>query len=152
MNENEHDVATNPLDAVATAGAARLRAEAAEDANAARHAHEELMRATGAAMQAGVPLRDITAAERRGHNGVRMELRSDTLRKVERGRRQMRDAERGYHTAIARVLRLGLSTREIAHPADVTHGTIRAITVRLAGGDNGSAPVPADESDSGIAV
>ena len=148
MNDNEHQVIANPLDAVAQAGAALLRAETDQNVTAAREARDVLMRAATAAMQGGIPLRDITAAESRGQSEIRQELRGDTLRKVERARRQMRDAERSYHTAVERAVRLGLSTREIAHAADVTHGTIRAITARLHGGDNGSTPTEATDRDS----
>jgi hypothetical protein len=51
---------------------------------------------------------------------------------VERSGRQARDAQAEHHRAIGRAMRLGLSTREIALAADVTHGTVRAISNRLA--------------------
>ncbi|MGA2929723.1 MAG: hypothetical protein ABSG43_27800, partial [Solirubrobacteraceae bacterium] len=52
-------------------------------------------------------------------------------RRVDRSARQAREAEAEHHRAIGRAMRLGLSTREIALSAGVTHGTIRAIASRL---------------------
>ena len=88
------------------------------------------MSATTTAMRAGIPLREISAAEQRGRNAVRDELRSGTLKRVERTGRQVREAETTHHAAIARAMHLGLSTREIAQAAGVTHATVRAITSR----------------------
>jgi DNA-binding NarL/FixJ family response regulator len=67
-----------------------------------------------------------------GKDEVRSALSGDALRRVERTGRQAREAQLEHHRAIARAMRLGLSTREIAAAADVTRGTVRAITNRLA--------------------
>ena len=115
MSENAgRAIAEPPLDAVANACAACLRAETDENRNAADEAQERLMSATTTAMRAGIPLREISAAEQRGRNAVRDELRSGTLKRVERTGRQVREAETTHHAAIARAMHLGLSTREIA--------------------------------------
>ncbi len=120
------------LAAVAEAAGARLRAETDADGLAATAAAGQLMTAAGAAMAAGHSLSDITQAEARGKQDVRNALRGDTLRSVERTGRRARETRMEHHQAIARAMRLGLSTREIAAAADVTHGTVRAISNRLA--------------------
>jgi hypothetical protein len=132
------------LAAVAEAAGARLRAETDADGEAAGAAGEELVTAASAAMAAGHSLSDITQAEARGKEDVRDALRGDTLRSVERTGRRARETRMEHHQTIARAVRLGLSTREIAAAAEVTHGTVRAISNRLAAaGDDGR---PADPS------
>jgi hypothetical protein len=117
--------------AVAQAAGARLRAETEEGWDAARSASEALMQAATSAMAAGYSLSDIARAEARGQDDVRRDLSADALQRVKRTGIQARDAELEHHQAIARAMRLGLSTREIAGAAGVTHGTIRAIGIRL---------------------
>jgi hypothetical protein len=121
----------NELAAVAQAAGDRLRAETDGDPRAASAASERLMAAATAAMAAGHSLSDITQAEAHGKQGVRDALRPDTLRDVKRSGRRAREARKEHHQAIARAMRLGLSTREIATAARVAHGTIRAIMKRL---------------------
>jgi DNA-binding NarL/FixJ family response regulator len=121
---------------VAEAAGARLRAETDADGEAARSAAEQLVAAASAAMAAGQSLTDITHAEAHGKEEVRDTLRADTLRSVERTGRRARETRMEHHQAIARAVRLGLSTREIAAAADVTHGTVRAISNRLAAGSH----------------
>jgi DNA-binding NarL/FixJ family response regulator len=123
------------LAAVAEAAGGRLRAETDGDADAARAAAEALVTAASTAMSAGHSLSDITQAEARGKADVRDTLRGDTLRNVERTGRRARETRMEHHEAIARAMRLGLSTREIAAAADVTHGTVRAISNRLTAPD-----------------
>jgi DNA-binding NarL/FixJ family response regulator len=77
----------------------------------------------------------IALAEARGKDDVRDALRGETLRGVERSGRRAREARIEHHQAIARAMRLGLSTREIAAAAGVSHGTVRAISNRVVGGD-----------------
>jgi DNA-binding NarL/FixJ family response regulator len=90
-------------------------------------------------MSAGVSLAEIARAEARGKEELRRELGPDALKRVERSARHVREAEAEHHRVIARGMRLGLSTREIAMAAGVTHGTVRAITSRLAGGTSSPA-------------
>jgi DNA-binding NarL/FixJ family response regulator len=120
------------LMAVAEAAGARLRAETDEDAAAVHAAADELTRAATEAMAAGYPLTDIARAEARGKDTLRRALRADALKLVERTGERARDAQTEHYRAIARATRLGLPMREIALAAHVTHGTIRAITNRLA--------------------
>jgi hypothetical protein len=120
------------LAAVCDAAGARLRAETEADDDAAGAAAEQLMAAASSAMAAGQSLSDITRAEARGQDEVRDALRADTLRSVERTGRRARETRMEHHQAIARAVRLGLSTREIAAAAELTHGTVRAISNRLA--------------------
>jgi DNA invertase Pin-like site-specific DNA recombinase len=87
----------------------------------------------------------IAQAEARGKEKVRRELGGDSLKTVERTGHHAREAEAEHHRAIARAMRLGLSMREIALAAGVTHGTIRAIGNRLA--ENGIAANMADDQD-----
>ena len=131
------------LAAVAQAAAERLRAETDGDASAAKAAGKALLTAATAAMAAGHSLSDITQAEAQGKEGVREALRPDTLRDVKRTGRRAREAKQEHHQAIARAMRLGLSTREIATAARVAHGTVRAIISRLSGAD------PADATYTG---
>jgi DNA-binding NarL/FixJ family response regulator len=119
------------LAAVAQAAGDRLRAETDGDARAAKAAGDALLAAATAAMAAGHSLSDITEAEAHGKEGVRDALRPDTLRDVKRSGRRAREAREEHHQAIARAMRLGLSTREIATAARVAHGTVRAIMNRL---------------------
>jgi DNA-binding NarL/FixJ family response regulator len=119
------------LAAVAKAAGDRLRAETDGDARAAKAAADALLAAATAAMAAGHSLSDITEAEAHGKEGVRDALRPDTLRDVKRSGRRAREAKEEHHQAIARAMRLGLSTREIATAARVAHGTVRAIMNRL---------------------
>ena len=137
------------LAAVCDAAGARLRAETDADADAANTAAEQLVAAASTAMAAGQSLTDITRAEARGQDEVRDSLRGDTLRSVERTGRRARETRMEHHQAIARAVRLGLSTREIAAAAEVTHGTVRAISNRLAavGADGEMADAPHVEAD-----
>jgi DNA-binding NarL/FixJ family response regulator len=140
--------------AVVEAAGARLRAETDQDADAARAATETLLSAATSAMSAGFSLSEIAAAEARGKADIRSELCPDTLRRVERSARHAREAEREHHRMIARAMRLGLSTREIAVAAGVTHGTVRAIASRLAAAASSTdagedqPPEPPGEGDS----
>lgn len=120
------------LVAVAEAAGARLRAETDEDGDAVQAAAGELTRAATEAMAAGYPLTEIARAEARGKDTLRRALRADALKLVERTGDRARDAQAEHYRAIARATRLGLPLREIALAAHVTHGTIRAITNRLA--------------------
>jgi hypothetical protein len=117
--------------AVAQAAVGRMRADAAEDADAVSAAAEQLLAAATSAISANYPLAEIARAEACGKDKVRRELAGDALKRVERSGRQAREAEAEHHRAIARAMRLGLSMREIALAAGVTHGTIRAISHRL---------------------
>lgn len=133
------------LAAVAEAAGARLRAEVAADGKRDEVASQELLAAVTSAIGANYSLMEIAQAEGRGKEKVRRELGGDALKRVERTGRQARDAELEHHRAIGRAMRLGLSMREIAAAAGVTHGTIRAIGNRLA--ENGvSSGVVADRS------
>lgn len=135
MSSGQEAVTTEPvteLIAVAQAAGNRLRAETDGDTDAASVAGDALLEAATAAMAAGHSLSDITQAEARGQEGVRDALRPDTLREVKRSGRRAREAKAEHHQAIARAMRLGLSTREIASAASVAHGTVRAIINRLA--------------------
>lgn len=124
------------LTAVAQAAGARLRAETDGDARAAKAAADALLNAATVAMTAGHSLSDITQAEAQGQESVRGALRPDTLREVKRSGRRAREAKQEHHQAIARAMRLGLSTREIATAARVAHGTVRAIINRLSMADS----------------
>jgi DNA-binding NarL/FixJ family response regulator len=132
VSESQERAPTPPeLETVADAAASRLRAEIDEDPDAIRVATEALVSAVTSAMSAGHSLTRIARAEADGQENVRRSLRDDILKRVDRTQRQVREAEATHHRAIARAMRLGLSTREIAASARVTHGTIRAIANRL---------------------
>jgi DNA-binding NarL/FixJ family response regulator len=137
--------------AVAEAAGSRLRAETDQDADGARAAADDLVRAASTAMAAGHALTDIARAEARGKETVRQALRGDALKLVERTGERAREMRREHHQAIARATRLGLPMREIAHAAGVTHGTIRAINSRLAGDAEHSEDEEAAEQSFGEA-
>lgn len=136
------------LGAVEEAAGARLRGEADGDGSAAAVAADAMLTAATSAMAAGYSLAEIAAAEVRGKARVRQELRGDALKRVELSGRQMRESVVDHHQSIARAVRLGLSMREIALAAGVTHGTIRAISNRLVGGEPGSEIVTQEPSSS----
>jgi hypothetical protein len=136
------------LGGVEEAAGARLRAETDGDRSAAALAADALLAAATSAMAAGYSLSEIAAAEVRGKVCLREELRGDALKRIERSGRQMRESVVDHHHAIARAVRLGLSMREVALAAGVTHGTIRAISNRIVGGDSGGGLVTRDPSSS----
>ncbi len=138
----DHPLAPELL-SVAEAARARLRAETKEDHEAARAAANVLREAATLAMSAGFPLTEIARAEALGKELLRGELGRDALSRVERSGLQVRETQAKHHRAIARAVRLGLSTREIAAAAGVTHGTVRAISDRL----NGGTPDPEDAAN-----
>ncbi len=119
------------LMAVAEVAGARLRAETDGDRDASSAAAESFLAAATAAMSANYSLGEIAQAEARGKEAVRGEIGGEALRLVEHSGREAREAEAEHHRAIGRAMRLGLSMREIAVAAGVTHGTIRAISNRL---------------------
>jgi len=133
--DNPERILEDELAAVAQAAGVRLRAETDEDADAVRVAADELTRAATSAMAAGYSLTEIARAEAYGKDTLRRTLRGDALKTVERTGQRVREAQDEHYRAIARATRLGLPMREIAHAAHVTHGTIRAITNRLASRD-----------------
>ena len=118
------------LEAIAQAANVRLRAQANETATAAAEAQRRVAEAASAAMTAGTPLGVIADAERVGEQRARHQLSRDVLRAAARAANSKRDADTAYEQAIRRVGLLGLSHREIAAEAQVTHGTIRAILTR----------------------
>jgi hypothetical protein len=147
-SRNTEDGSVPPeLAAVTRAAGERLRAETDEDFPAIARMSQELVNAATSAMGAGYSLTEIARAETRGKDEVREALSGDALRRVERTGRQAREAQLEHHRSIARAMRLGLSTREIAAAANVTHGTIRAITNRLAATGSGSPAVSEEQSD-----
>ncbi len=135
------------LRSVADAAGNRLRAEVDGDEQAGQTAAHGLLEAATSAMNAGYSLTEITQAETRGKAEVRAALSPDTLEGVERTGRVVREAQEEHHRTIARAVRLGLSTRQIAAAAGVTHSTVRAITNRL----TGQSPTEESSLDSGDA-
>ena len=62
------------------------------------------------------------------------------LRQVARAAKRKREADSEDEQAIGRAGRLGLSHREIAAAAEVSHGTVRAILTRATPSPNGNQP------------
>jgi hypothetical protein len=119
------------LAAVARATIARLRAEAEDDAQATEAASEAMVQAATSALGAGRSLTAIAQAEAHGQKVARDELGDDALKRVERTRRRLRDAQAEHHRAIEGAIRLGISTRKIAAVAGVKPGTIHAYAKRI---------------------
>ena len=118
------------LDAIAQAAADRLRAQCGEDPRTIDGHSQRVADAASAAIRAGAALSAIADAERVGEERARDELRTDLLRKVERAAKRKREVDTDYDHVIDRAARLGLSHREIATAAAVSHGTIRAVLAR----------------------
>jgi hypothetical protein len=69
---------------------------------------------------------------------ARRALSTDVLRHVTRAAKRKREADSEYDQGIARAGRIGLSHREIATAAEVSHGTVRAILARSSTSLNGN--------------
>ncbi len=150
------DGALSPeLEAIAAAAHDRLHAQAGQDLSAIDQADRRVAEAASAAITAGARLSAIADAEREGEQRARQELSADVLRQVTRAAKRKHDADTEYEEAISRAGRLGLSHREIATAAQVSHGTIRAILARATpGANNGRAdePQPVDSEPREIAT
>ena len=99
-----------------------------------------LAEAASAAITAGAALGAIAEAERTGELRARRALGSDVLKHVARTAKRKREADSEYEQAVRRAGRLGLSHREIAAAAQVSHGTVRAILARATPSANGDQP------------
>jgi DNA-binding NarL/FixJ family response regulator len=132
------------LEAIATAAHDRLHAQAGQDLPAEQDAQRRVAGAASAAITAGAALGAIADAERTGELRARQTLGSDMLKHVARTAKRRREADSEYEQAIGRAGRIGLSHREIAAAAEVSHGTIRAILARAGASLNGNAPQAAE--------
>jgi DNA-binding NarL/FixJ family response regulator len=119
------------LASVAEAAAHRLRAETDGDDDATIAGAQSLLEAATSALNAGYSLAEITQAEARGKSDLRDSLREGILQNVEHTGQRVNEAQSEHREAIARAVRLGLSARQIAAAAGVTHGTVRAIMNRM---------------------
>jgi DNA-binding NarL/FixJ family response regulator len=125
------DAALSPeLEAIAAAAHDRLQAQAGQDLSAQQAAQRRVAEAASAAIAAGAALSVIADAEHTGQLRARRALSTDVLRHVTRAAKRKREADSEYEQAIARAGRIGLSHREIATAAEVSHGTVRAILAR----------------------
>jgi DNA-binding NarL/FixJ family response regulator len=143
------------LEAIAATAHDRLHAQAGEDLSAIEQAGRRVAEAASAAIAAGARLSAIADAEREGELRARRALSGDVLRQVTRAARRKREADIECEQAITRAGRLGLSHREIAAAAEVSHGTVRAILTRAATiADNGrrGETQPADSEPAEIAA
>jgi DNA-directed RNA polymerase specialized sigma24 family protein len=118
------------LEAIAAAAHDRLRAEADGDAHTTSEAQRRVADAASRAITAGAALGAIADAERTGELRARHTLGADVLRQVGRAAKRKREVDDDYEQAVRRAGRLGLSHREIAAAATVSHGTVRAILSR----------------------
>jgi len=142
------------LEAIAAAAHDRLHAHAGENLSAIDQAKRRVAEAASAAIAAGARLSAIADAERDGELRARQELGGDLLRVVTRVAKRKREADNEYEQAIGRAGRLGLSHREIAAAAEVSHGTIRAMLARATpGANNGRTdePQPGDNEPGELA-
>jgi DNA-binding NarL/FixJ family response regulator len=141
------------LEAIATAAADQLRAQADRDSTTRGELQRQLADAASKAIAAGVGLAAIADAERTGQHRACDKLGPDVLRAVARAAARKHQAETEYEQEILRATRLGLSHREIAAAATVAHGTIRAILARTdppARHDPTAEQTPADDSQTSI--
>jgi hypothetical protein len=131
--QQDRDVLSSELDAIAQAASRRLHAQAAQDANGLKAASRDVVEAAGAAIVAGLPLAVVAAAERRGEEQARAQVRPDALKRVERTARRAREATAEYEQTVAHAAGLALPVREIAGAAGISHATVRALAERLNG-------------------
>jgi DNA-binding NarL/FixJ family response regulator len=129
------DALSPELEAIAAAAHDRLQAHAGQDLSAQEATQRRVAEAASAA---GAALSVIADAERTGQLRARRALSTDVLRHVTRAAKRKREADSEYEQAIARAGRIGLSHREIATAAEVSHGTVRAILARSSTSLNGN--------------
>lgn len=116
------------LDEVRDAAEAVLEARAnGGELDAAR---ERALSAARAALDGGVGIAAIAAAEAEGERAARERLGGQVLRLVERSAKRLREATSEYERAIAQAVQLGLAARDIAARAGVSHGTVAAVARR----------------------
>jgi DNA-binding NarL/FixJ family response regulator len=132
------DALSPELEAIAAAAHDRLQAQAGQDLSAKEAAQRRVAEAASAAIVAGAALGAIADAERSGELRARRALSMDVLRHVTRAAKRKREADSEYERAIARAGRIGLSHRDIATAAEVSHGTVRAILARSSASLNGN--------------
>ena len=136
------------LKAIAAAAHDRLHAQAGQDPSAIDQAAHRVAEAASAAIAAGARLSAIADAECEGELRARQELSADVLRHVTRAAKRKGEADSEYEQAIGRAGRLGLSHREIAAAAQVSHGTVRAILTRGSTITDNGQPAEAQPPDS----
>ena len=141
---------TPELDAIATAAADRLRAEAGDDVSVVEEHRKLVAEAASAAIRAGAALAAIAEAERIGEHRARDEIRTDILRNVERAAKRKREADADCDRALARAARIGLSHREVAVAAGVTHSTVRATIARIEANRSETQPAAATEDKAEV--
>ena len=137
-----------PAELEASAAHDRLHAQAGQDLSAQEAAQRHVAEAASSAITASAALAAIADAEREGELRARRELSGDVLRQLARAAKRKREADREYEQAIARAGRLGLSHREIAAAAEISHGTVRAILTRATASLNGNEPQAAEEEST----
>ena len=142
MHTSEQPLAPE-LAAVAAAAEQQLRMLADEHPLDGEPLAQALADAAMAAITAGHPIAAVAQAEHRGQQHARAALSRELLARVQRAARRRREAEHDLHKAIDRAARLGLAQRDIAAAAQIAHGTVRAILVRV----NGEPAATPDESE-----
>jgi hypothetical protein len=138
------------LVAIATAAGDRLRAQCGDDRTSVDEHSQRVADAASAAIHAGAALAAIAEAERVGEERARQELRTDLLRKVDRAAKKKREADTDYEHAVHRAARLGLSHRDIATAAQVTHGSVRALLARADTNTLTATPAPEQRGDGQV--
>jgi hypothetical protein len=118
------------LQAVAETAALVVRTLAADDSEPLSESRDAARGAVIAAVEAGHPLSAIAAAEKTGQDTAREQLRGELLKRIGRSARRVQAVTNEHHDDIRRADRAGLSAREIATAAHVTHATIRSIVSR----------------------
>jgi hypothetical protein len=143
----DRDVLPYELDAIAQAAGRRMHAQViANNANGIESASQDVVAAAGAAIVAGHPLSMVAAAERRGEEQARTQVRPDALKRVERTARRAREASAEYEHTVIHTAGLGLPMREIAMAAGISHATVRALAQRLNGPRNAPDQQPSDQA------
>lgn len=119
------------LQAVAETAALVVRALAADEPEPSLSEGRDAARgAVITAVEAGHPLSAIAAVEKTGQDTAREQLRGELLKRIGKSARRVQAITAEHHDDIRRADRAGLSAREIATAATVTHATIRSIIAR----------------------
>ena len=130
VTQTIEEQATPELEAIATAAADVVRADAAQDAGARAAAEARMAEAVAAAALARPDLDAIAQAGRDGRARARRELGADVVRRIKRGAQRKREAELDYEEAVRLAARIGMAHGEIAAAAGISPNGVRSVLAR----------------------
>lgn len=122
--------ATPELEAIATAAADVVRADAAQDADARGGAEARMAEAIAAAAMARTDFEAIAQAGRQGRARARGELGTEVARRIKRAAQRRREVEHEYEEAVRLGARIGMAHGEIAAAAGISPNGVRSVLAR----------------------